>query len=257
MNILGYNEFLKEGSSIELSSVSRVISTAVNEIMKRIVKAEFPIGKDYYNIFNYEIANDNNLADIKVFIRKDNNPNFSEDPHFNNMKWERHRFKEDGFAIDANTFIEKNAVPEIQVSILIDPDRAVIRPGVDSYDKIYNKLNNLVDHELNHTHQIGINRSPFKTIPSHKDHRDNSNNNNYFTLPEEIESMVSGMYRQSKLENVPLDNIFDKHLNIYVKDKFITEDQKLDIIHTWIEYALINYPDSSFSAKYYNFINKI
>ena len=78
----------------------------------------------------------------------------------------------------------------------------------------------------------------------------------YFLLPDEIESMVKGMYVRSKNEDVEIDKIFDKYLHPFLESGKITQDQYLTVLKAWVEHTLENYPDAKLST-YREKINKI
>jgi hypothetical protein len=169
------------------------------------------------------------------------------DNHFKNLAWEKLNFAKNRFVIDANTFFAKdNKIdPKIVFHFVIDPksDNAV-------YSQIFSKLLDTVAHEIHHTEQIGPGREAFlNTASSKKDRESAKKNYKYFLLPEEIESMVIGMYNRSKEGNVPLDHLFSEYLMPFIKDGYITTDEYSKVMAKWMDFALSHYPDALFSKK--------
>lgn len=255
MKILGFIEYLNEGSSVEISTESRIISEIVDKTMKKVIGSDIP-NDSYYKVLDEELHDNSLYFDLRVYLKTSLDPNFNEDPHFKKMKWHKIKFDEDGFAIDANSFISEKDIPEIEITIIIDANRAAIMPGKDVYDDLNNRLHEVLYHEITHLNQVGINKDPFNEDPHrHNLRKDSKNSYKYFILPEEIEAMVGGMYRRSKLEDTPLDTIFIDHLKPYLSRKFLNRIQMEAIILIWIKYALENYPGVHFTDKYINFIN--
>ena len=257
MEVLGFIEYVMENESVELSADSKLISELVDDILLHITKADVSNDGNYYEVFNLELYRRDVGCDISVFLQITSNPDFGLDTHFKNMKWERHRYNKDGFAIDANTFVKDDVYPEIEITILLD-SAAASRFKDNTYHKLYNKLNGTLAHELSHLKQIGLNKEPFSEDPGDHNNRDHSKNDyRYFLLPEEIEAMVDGMYRRSKLENLPIDKVFMNRLNPFLMDGFINKDQVEIIMKEWITQTLKNHPGAEYSDKYKDFINNI
>ena len=191
--------------------------------------------------------NDKNKFDLVIQIKKTENPNFETDSHFNELQWEEINFENYGFAIDANTFIDREdlLIPEIIVTLIIDPSREP-----DLYKELEFKLVDIIAHELNHTNQIGYNREPFNTRPSAGSIRDDANTSfKYFMLPDEVESIVVGLYTRSKEEGIEIDKLFDKYLIPFVQDNKLTQKEYITIFSEWLKYTLENYPDAELSTS--------
>ena len=62
-------------------------------------------------------------------------------------------------------------------------------------------------------------------------------------LPDEIESMVLGMYERSKVEGSNLEDLFDKYLLPFVKDKKLSDNEYDKVFTKWMIHAFENYPD--------------
>mgnify|MGYP000326926567 FL=1 len=68
-------------------------------------------------------------------------------------------------------------------------------------------------------------------------------------LPDEIESMVIGMYERSKVEGSKLDELFDKYLIPFVTDKKLSEKEYDEVFKVWMIHALENYPDANININ--------
>lgn len=184
-------------------------------------------------------------VDIRIEARYDSSPDFKSDEHFKNLQWEELNFKKNGFSIDANTQIDdKNfVVPNIIITILLNPN-------VDYLNELRLRLYDIINHELDHSMQTGMNDNPFKANPSDEKLRKESKNNyRYFLLPEEIESMVDGIYERSKEEEIDINILFDKYLMPFVKSGKISNEQYDEIFKKWMIYALEKYPDVDISLN--------
>jgi len=185
--------------------------------------------------------------DLVIQLKRDSNPDFEKDSHFNDLSWEKINFEHYGFAIDASTKIDKAdlIVPEIIFTIIIDPEREP-----DLYEELRYRLIDIAAHELNHTNQIGWNRKPFKVRPSSNKKRASSKKSHkYFLLPDEVESMVWGMYNRSKEQGVRIDKIFDKYLYPFLMNGNITKEEYNKVLKTWVLHTLENYPDANLSLE--------
>jgi hypothetical protein len=128
----------------------------------------------------------------------------------------------------------------------------------ECYPELYYKLIDIISHELHHLTQSGWNRKPFTIVPVAKSVRDNAKHDyKYFLLPDEIESMVVGMYTRSQVQKKDLDLIFDQYLLPFIEYEYITQDQYSEIIKVWVKYALDNYPEVKFSSKVKEIVNSI
>lgn len=178
-----------------------------------------------------------------------------QDEHFRNLSWEKLNFSKNRFVIDANTLFPKkdNVPPKIVFHFVIDP-----KSTPDVYRSIFSKLLDTVAHELHHTEQIGGGREPFLAKASDKSKRESAKKSyKYFLLPEEVESMVIGMYNRSNQGRIPLDQLFSEYLDPFVKDDYITIEEKDKVMKVWMDFALSHYPDALFSKKVDKFIKNI
>ena len=193
--------------------------------------------------------------DLKLNVRREISPTIEEDSHFNNLPWEKINFDNLGYAIDANTKMNKlkTKIPNIVIHILMNPKKEPLL-----YDKLYYRLIDILAHETNHLNQLGLNREPFNIQTSNMDDRNNSKKSyKYFLLPDEIESMVEGMYVRSQIEKTDLDEVFDNYLLPFIESKYITQSEYSIIMNTWVKHALELYPDVKFSNRVKSIINSI
>ena len=62
-------------------------------------------------------------------------------------------------------------------------------------------------------------------------------------MPDEIESMVLGMYERTKEQDISLDELFDKYLIPFVLDGKLSKKEFAEVFEVWMKHALENYPD--------------
>jgi hypothetical protein len=79
----------------------------------------------------------------------------------------------------------------------------------------------------------------------------------YFLLPDEIESMVEGMYTRAKEQDRFLDDVFSDYLTPFIESRYISQSEYQKVIKTWITRALELYPDAKFSQKADRIISNI
>lgn len=239
--IKSFIEFISEGDHSDETRFIQYANDIINCISKHHASDD-----GYIEIRELEYVKPETV-DIVIQLKRDPNPNFKKDPHFKDLSWEKINFEHYGFALDANTKIDKRdlLVPEIEFTILLDPDR---EPKL--YTELKYRLIDVMAHELNHTNQIGWNRKPFKVRPSSNTDRANSKKSfKYFLLPDEIESMVKGMYVRSKEQGVSIDKIFDKYLYPFLMNGNISEEEYQTVLAEWIKHTLENYPDAKLSME--------
>lgn len=236
MSVISFNDFINESSSSGPES-----SQYATDIIKHVKQLDASDGSyDDSGKLEYRGLD---TFDLVIQIKKEESPNFQKDEHFAQLQWEELNFENYGFALDANTYIDNETIPEIIVTLIIDPSREP-----DLYEELNFKLIDIIAHELNHTNQIGWNREPFNTDVSSKEERTAAKQNaGYFLLPDEVESMVLGMYERSKAEGVNLDELFDKYLFPFIEHGTITKEEYMKIFEIWIIHALENFPDAELS----------
>lgn len=192
--------------------------------------------------------------DLILNIRKNSSPEIDQDERFNQLPWESINFKEKGYAIDAVTKIDRNKIkPEIIIYLLIDPDK---EPHL--YSKLYYRLIDILTHETNHLDQASKNRVPFNANPSDMDSRKKAQKNyRYFLLPDEIESMVEGIWARAKQQDLELDVAIHDYLRPLLISGYITKKQYSEVMETWVKYALQHYPGAKFSLKVKKIVDSI
>jgi hypothetical protein len=248
--IKSFNQYINE--SKEMGSDSSGYAIDVINCIRRNMSS----GDEYIEIRELEYQNPD--FDLVIQLKIDKSPDFDSDSHFKTLPWEEINFKHHGFAIDANTMIDRGdlILPEITITLILDSSRIP-----DLFNELKYRLIDITSHEINHLFQIGWNREPFKVRPSsNADRKSAKKSYKYFLLPDEIESMVKGAYDRSKEQGVSIDKIIDKYLYPFLKTNKITKAQYLQVLNAWIQHAAENYPDAKFSLedeKIANIINKI
>ena len=232
--IKGFIEFINEDNSKDPSSVEYA-ADVIN-----ILKGSNLLDDSYVEIRELEYSDENSF-DLVIQVKKTSTPDFDTDSHFKDLQWEEINFKKYGFALDANVYINKTdlIIPEIVLTLIINPDREP-----ELYKELEYKLTDIIAHEVNHTDQIGWNRDPFNVRTSSGSDRSDANSSfKYFMLPDEIESMILGMYERSKVEGSNLDELIDKYLIPFVTDDKLSDNEYEEVFKTWMIHALENYPD--------------
>lgn len=238
--IKSFEEFINESVSNTPNS-SKYASDVIN-LLQKVDDS----GESYVEIRELEY-NEEDHFDLVIQVKKSSKPDFESDEHFHDLPWEEINFEHYGFALDANTYIDKGdlTIPEIVISLIINPNE---EPKL--YKELNYKLIDIITHELNHTKQVGWNREPFNIRPSSNPDRKNASHAAaYFLLPDEVESMVAGMYERSKAQGVQIDKIMDKYLVPFLMDKQITREEYLRTLEVWIRHTLENYPDAELSME--------
>lgn len=251
--IKGFIQYIKE--SDDMGVYDSHVSEIVGALMAAIKKSDVHRSSEYTKIASIERLEDPFTYDLDLIISRNPNPNFKTDSHFSNMEWEEINFKKYGFSADGNVYMDsdEDIVPEMEIVILINPTKEP-----ECYQQLFFKLNDIVAHELHHLTQAGWNKQEFRTQPSPKEVRAQAKTGyKYFLLPDEVESMVMGMYRKAKIQMKPLDAMFDEYLGTFLEYKYITEEEYTKVITEWIKYALTHYPMAKFTNKYANIINSL
>lgn len=255
-NLKSFNQFINEN----LESTIDFVDSCVFDILKELTNnldSISEISSKYSRLNLFEYNGSEYKVDIEVLFRLEDTLDISKDSHFNNIPWEEINYNQYGFAIDANMLINKEdlIIPKIEVHLILN--KSMI-PNL--YKELKFRLIDIITHELNHTQQIGMNRRPFNTRPTPTKDREDAGVFGYLVLPEEVESMVEGMYVRSKKQGVPIDKIFDKYLIPFVMSKKLTREEYLKVLKTWIYCTLENYPDAKLSLedeKIHKIVNSI
>lgn len=248
--IMSFLQFINE----DYDDTSDFINSLALKLLKKI-QSNYTEESDTYSSFSGMEFTTPFKFDLNVDLRRSSKPSIKTDSHFKGLPWEEINYLEDGYAIDANTRMNPNdlLIPEIKIVIILNPKE---EPHV--YTKLHARLIDILTHETNHLNQLGINYAPANADPSKKEIRNSAKKSfKYFMLPDEIESMVEGMYASSKFQNVPLDSVFDDYLLPFVKSKYVSKSEYNIVMNTWVKYALSRYPDAVFSAKVKKIVNSI
>lgn len=218
------NEYLNEGKYDKITG-------QIVDLIWTAIKITRPKGEHEAEMYSWEIDTSSPLYidEIKFYI--------SREPVAT------------GVSIDAGAYPEENA---IEVLLTIDPSA---EPNI--YNKVNSLLQDAVRHELEHLTQGGENRiidrpklTPEKT--RNKIDAKFGNAHKYFTLKDEIPTMVNGMYRSAKTQKKPIDVVFNEYLNYYIGEKIITQKQADSILKVWIDYAKKNLPAAQYSEESVN-----
>lgn len=243
-----FSQFINENreSSDFLSDLTTKVIQKIRSFSKKEQEYTLFSGMEFREPFEF---------DLKIYLRKDSNPDIENDDHFSELPWEEINFTNDGYAIDAKVRIHKDSflIPEITLYLIVDPTR---EPHV--YRDLFSRVLDILVHETNHIDQISRERNPFNVKPSHREERNAAKKSHkYFLLRDEIESMVEGMWARSQHLDMPLDYIFDDYLIPFVQSKYITVDEYDEVKTTWIKHALEKHPDANFSKKVEKIVNSI
>lgn len=230
------------------------IKGLAQNLIERLRTSPFDESGEYSIFSGMEFSEPFNF-NLILNVRRDSDISTESDSHFKSLPWEKINFDNLGYAIDANTKMSKSKskIPSITIHIVLNPKQEPLL-----YSKLFYRLIDILSHETNHLDQLGINRDPFNAYVSTNDDRNNSKKSyKYFLLPEEIESMVEGMYTRSKVQQVDLDTIFDSYLMPFIESGYIDKSEYLKVMQVWIFHALEIYPDSKFSTRAKSIINSI
>ena len=239
---MSFIQFINESEDKEITFCKAVAKSLIDKIRE----SRSMDNEDYISFSGMEFT-EPFMFDLILNVRRDSNPKAKSDSQFNDLPWEDLNFKEKGYMIDANTKMNKKEmlVPRIEFHILLNPKK---EPSF--YNKLYHRLLDILVHETNHLDQVGINRDhPNTRVSSQEERKKSKKSNAYFLLPEEIESMVDGMYARSVEENRFLDEVFFEYLRPFVKTDYITAKEFEITMRAWITHAIENYPDVKLSPK--------
>jgi hypothetical protein len=193
--------------------------------------------------------------DLILNVKRDEDPDILHDSHFKGLPWEKINFDRLGYAIDANTKMNKSKVkiPKIIIHIILNPRQEPLL-----YSKLYYRLIDILTHETNHLGQLGMNRTPFNThVSSQSDRELAKKNYKYFLLGDEIESMVEGMYARSQAQSIPLDQVFNEYLEPFIETGYINQSEYEEVLRAWVTQAIDLYPDATFSHQVDQIINSL
>lgn len=250
MRLKSFMEFINESENNTHDFIKKIATFLLNKV-KDSSKEE---SQEYAVSAKSEFTSPFQF-DLYLEMRRDSDPNLESDSHFNGLAWEIDNFNKLGYSIDANTRmnVDDLLIPEIRIHLILNPKKEPV-----SYEQLFYRLVDILTHETNHLDQNGINRDHFNVHPSHMKERDAAKKTyKYFLLPDEVESMVEGMYSKSKESNLALDQIFLDYLSPFIKNEFMKPAELEEVMSVWIKHALELYPDAKFSPKADKIINSI
>lgn len=250
MKVMSFIQFINESEGAELTFIKDICKHLIEKI-----KDSKQVESDGYIKFSGMEFTNPFAFDLVLNVRREELASTKSDVHFNDLPWEDINFKKKGYMIDASMFTNKKQliVPRIELHILLNP-----RKEPSCYSELYLRLIDILAHETNHLDQVGLNRDHHNTNVTPQNIRKKAKkSNDYFLLPEEIESMVTGMYTRSEEEGRPLDEIFYEYLKPFVQTKYITPAEFQTTMRTWITHAIERYPEANFSQKAYQIIKSI
>jgi hypothetical protein len=250
MKLKSFMEFINESENTNADFIKRIATFLLNKV-KDSSKDE----SHEYSVFAKSEFTSPFEFDLFLELRRDSNPDLDSDSHFNGLSWEITNFNNLGYCIDANTIMNGGdlLIPEIRIHLILNPRKEPI-----SYEQLFYRLIDILTHETNHLDQHGINRDAFNVQPSTKKDRDAAKKSyKYFLLPDEIESMIEGMYIKSKESGKELDIIFLDYLSPFINNGFMKPSELEEVMNTWIIRSLEVYPDAKFSNDATKIINSI
>ena len=239
---MSFIQFINESEDKEITFCKNVASSLIDKI-----RDSRSMDNEVYISFSGMEFTEPFMFDLILNVKRNANPKAKSDSHFNDLPWEDLNFKEKGYMIDANTKMNKKEtlVPKIEFHILLNPKK---EPSC--YNRLYHRLVDILLHETNHLNQVGINREhPNTRVSSQEERKKAKKSNAYFLLPEEIESMVDGMYARAVEEDKFLDEVFFKYLEPFVKTDYITTKEFEITMRAWITHAIEKHPDVKLSPK--------
>ena len=132
-----------------------------------------------------------------------------------------------------NTKRNSDELPLIEIRFKLDPAE---------YPKVLSEvamdLRDTLRHEIEHITQSGWNTIDSKFIPSDQVLRKKIETGalpsaRYFTLPKEIDAMIQGLYLRAKKTKQPFSKVINDYLDIWVNNKSITPEDKIQILSVW------------------------
>jgi len=250
MKAMSFIQFINENEDKEVTFITAIAKNLISRIGSTRSFEE----NEYLSLAGMEFK-EPFLFDLILNIKRDPNPDSNSDSHFRGLPWEELNFKEKGYMIDANTKMNKEemVIPKIEIHIILNPKK---EPSC--YGELYYRLVDILAHETNHLDQVGINRDhPNTRVSSQKNRKLAKKSNEYFLLPEEIESMVKGMYTRAVAEDRYLDEIFFEYLKPFVKTGYITKEEFKTTMREWITHAIERYPDAKLSSNSDPIVNSL
>lgn len=142
--------------------------------------------------------------------------------------------KDYGLYIDGCIFDnEDDQIPIITIQILSSDFSNEI-----FYSQIYHELRDVVRHEIEHLTQRGINQKMGKWMRDNQHHRTKILNGElpvyrYFTLQDEVDANIQGLYSKSKSLKEPFQIVIDRYLDNITERYDITDTERQKIYKIW------------------------
>lgn len=241
MRVKSFFGFVNEGSDIpEIGFVRKTASALLDKVKSdRSNKSEEYVefrGMRFTQPFEFELI-----------LRIKRGTDVVNDQHFKDLPWEKINTQEKGYAIDASTKVdlEEENLPIITIHIMMDPSKEP-----HSYKELYYRLIDILVHETTHLKQVGINKEPSASEPTHQKHREIAKSGaDYFLMSDETESMVEGMYARAKEKGSAIDTIFVDYLTPLLKSGFITQSEFDRVMTSWMKKVVELHPDVEISQN--------
>jgi hypothetical protein len=223
----------------KFDSFSNIIAEEILEIVKGSTMSKRTITRD----LNYDEPVSFFLT-LHITRSKTFSP--AKDKNFKSLPWETINFERRGFVIDANSYIPGNdEEPEIEMFIVISPEAEPT-----CYQTLYFKILDIIRHEMEHLLQKGANRQAGHAITTRQKTRTAAEESyEYFLLPDEIPSMVSGMHLAAAKKRIPIDTEFEDYLLPFIKSGFITRAEADKVISVWLDFARKHFPNTQVSSN--------
>jgi len=218
----------------KFDSFSNIIAEEILEIVKGSTTSKRTITRD----LNYDEPVSFFLT-LSITRSKTFSP--AKSKNFKSLPWETINFERRGFVIDANSYIPGNdEEPEIEMFIVISPEAEPT-----CYQTLYFKILDIIRHEMEHLLQKGANRQAGHAVTTRQKTRTAAEESyEYFLLPDEIPSMVSGMHLAAAKKRIPIDAEFEDYLLPFIKSGFITQAEADKVISVWLDFARKHFPNT-------------
>lgn len=142
--------------------------------------------------------------------------------------------KNDGFIVDACVFDNEDE----QIPIIVLQVQSSDFSNSEFYSDLYFELRDVVRHEIEHLTQRGINQKFGKYRIDNQKIRNKISNDEvplfrYFTLGDEVDANIQGLYSKSKALRKPFQKVIDTYLDRLIEEKKIQKEHKNKIYKVW------------------------
>lgn len=142
----------------------------------------------------------------------------------------------------------RNGKSYMEITIDINPND---EPQI--YSKLIGEIKGTLRHELEHLTQYGPNR--IKDRPVNDDDElkifyeyiKKNKLDKIITDKTEIPAYVYGLYKRSKTEKKPLDEVFEERLDYFIRMKRLKKEDKEKIFKKWMNFAKKHLPNAKYS----------